>query len=27
VLARISQAGIPMCVDRVNDSLLNADGK
>src|SRR5262249_19412366 len=27
VLARISQAGIPMRVDRVNDSLLNANGE
>src|SRR5215472_8310876 len=27
VLARINQAGIPMRVDRVNDSLLNANGE
>src|SRR5262249_51600644 len=27
VLARINQAGIPMRVDRLNDSLLNANGE
>jgi len=26
VLARINQTGIPMRVDRINDSLCNADG-